>query len=187
MWTGWGGAKGWALQPWWRIHSSDSFPWYVAGGKGCRLCCHINPFRGLFWKELRSGVVQIMSQCISMNRFFFIFGLAAFPVTQQYTSIWTILTNGERNLISNTANTCINDLLPEFLLWETYLIFYLIIISFIHPQKLSLTELCFTTDPRGTVHSEITNKNGNPNYKYFYSNAEQGDHQRRRCLKEIWE
>ncbi|XP_075877911.1 thioredoxin domain-containing protein 12 [Nelusetta ayraudi] len=28
-------------------------------------------------------------------------------------------------------------------------------------------------DPRGTVHAEITNKNGNPNYKYFYSNAEQ--------------
>lgn len=59
--------------------------------------------------------------------------------------------------------------------------------SFIHPQKLSLIELCFATDPRGTVHAEITNKNGNPNYKYFYSNAEQGDRQRRLCLKEIWE
>lgn len=30
------------------------------------------------------------------------------------------------------------------------------------------------TDPSGKVHPEITNKNGNPNYKYFYSNAEQG-------------
>lgn len=30
-------------------------------------------------------------------------------------------------------------------------------------------------DPSGTVHPEITNKNGNPNYKYFYSNAEQGN------------
>ncbi len=29
-------------------------------------------------------------------------------------------------------------------------------------------------DPTGKVHSEITNKNGNPNYKYFYSNADQG-------------
>ncbi|TRY54770.1 hypothetical protein DNTS_004248 [Danionella cerebrum] len=28
-------------------------------------------------------------------------------------------------------------------------------------------------DPMGKVHSEITNKNGNPNYKYFYSNADQ--------------
>uniref|UniRef100_A0A9J8DKM7 Thioredoxin domain containing 12 (endoplasmic reticulum) n=2 Tax=Cyprinus carpio TaxID=7962 RepID=A0A9J8DKM7_CYPCA len=28
-------------------------------------------------------------------------------------------------------------------------------------------------DPTGKVHSEITNKNGNPNYKYFYSNADQ--------------
>ncbi|KAA0718949.1 Thioredoxin domain-containing protein 12 [Triplophysa tibetana] len=28
-------------------------------------------------------------------------------------------------------------------------------------------------DPTGQVHSEITNKNGNPNYKYFYSNADQ--------------
>ncbi|KAF3857962.1 hypothetical protein F7725_011163 [Dissostichus mawsoni] len=27
-------------------------------------------------------------------------------------------------------------------------------------------------DPSGKVHPEITNKNGNPNYKYFYSNAE---------------
>ncbi|KAG7220926.1 hypothetical protein INR49_017776 [Caranx melampygus] len=27
--------------------------------------------------------------------------------------------------------------------------------------------------PSGKVHPEITNKNGNPNYKYFYSNAEQ--------------
>lgn len=27
-------------------------------------------------------------------------------------------------------------------------------------------------DPLGHVHPEITNKNGNPNYKYFYSNAE---------------
>ncbi|KAM8838442.1 thioredoxin domain-containing protein 12 [Synchiropus picturatus] len=27
-------------------------------------------------------------------------------------------------------------------------------------------------DPNGKVHPEITNKNGNPNYKYFYSNAE---------------
>lgn len=31
------------------------------------------------------------------------------------------------------------------------------------------------TDPSGKVHPEITNKNGNPNYKYFYSNADQGD------------
>lgn len=30
------------------------------------------------------------------------------------------------------------------------------------------------TDPSGKVHPEITNKNGNPNYKYFYSNADQG-------------
>ncbi|XP_039591150.1 thioredoxin domain-containing protein 12 [Polypterus senegalus] len=28
-------------------------------------------------------------------------------------------------------------------------------------------------DPAGKVHPEITNKNGNPNYKYFYSNPEQ--------------
>ncbi|KAL4608284.1 thioredoxin domain-containing protein 12 [Arapaima gigas] len=28
-------------------------------------------------------------------------------------------------------------------------------------------------DPSGNVRSEITNKNGNPNYKYFYSNADQ--------------
>ncbi|TNN88516.1 Thioredoxin domain-containing protein 12 [Liparis tanakae] len=28
-------------------------------------------------------------------------------------------------------------------------------------------------DPSGKVHPELTNKNGNPNYKYFYSNAEQ--------------
>lgn len=28
-------------------------------------------------------------------------------------------------------------------------------------------------DPTGKVRSEITNKNGNPNYKYFYSSAEQ--------------
>ncbi|KAK1164130.1 thioredoxin domain-containing protein 12-like [Acipenser oxyrinchus oxyrinchus] len=27
-------------------------------------------------------------------------------------------------------------------------------------------------DPTGKVHPEITNRNGNPNYKYFYSNAE---------------
>ncbi|MGH0161023.1 UNVERIFIED_CONTAM: hypothetical protein FKN15_040356 [Acipenser sinensis] len=29
------------------------------------------------------------------------------------------------------------------------------------------------TNPTGKVHPEITNRNGNPNYKYFYSNAEQ--------------
>ncbi|KAJ8357372.1 hypothetical protein SKAU_G00201660 [Synaphobranchus kaupii] len=28
-------------------------------------------------------------------------------------------------------------------------------------------------DPSGQVHPEITNKAGNPNYKYFYSNADQ--------------
>ncbi|XP_051253482.1 thioredoxin domain-containing protein 12 [Dicentrarchus labrax] len=28
-------------------------------------------------------------------------------------------------------------------------------------------------DPSGKVHPEITNRNGNPNYKYFYSSAEQ--------------
>lgn len=28
-------------------------------------------------------------------------------------------------------------------------------------------------DPHGKVHPEITNRNGNPNYKYFYSNADQ--------------
>ncbi|XP_024137850.1 thioredoxin domain-containing protein 12 isoform X1 [Oryzias melastigma] len=28
-------------------------------------------------------------------------------------------------------------------------------------------------DPSGAVRPEIVNKNGNPNYKYFYSNAEQ--------------
>ncbi|KAM9427081.1 thioredoxin domain-containing protein 12 [Salvelinus alpinus] len=28
-------------------------------------------------------------------------------------------------------------------------------------------------DPSGKVHPEITNKNGNPNYKFFYSNADQ--------------
>ncbi|XP_053186165.1 thioredoxin domain-containing protein 12 [Scomber japonicus] len=28
-------------------------------------------------------------------------------------------------------------------------------------------------DPSGKVHPEFTNKNGNPNYKYFYSSAEQ--------------
>ncbi|KAK1786755.1 hypothetical protein P4O66_017142 [Electrophorus voltai] len=27
-------------------------------------------------------------------------------------------------------------------------------------------------DPSGKVHPEITNKNGNPNYKFFYSNAD---------------
>ncbi|KAJ3594372.1 hypothetical protein NHX12_003679 [Muraenolepis orangiensis] len=27
-------------------------------------------------------------------------------------------------------------------------------------------------DPSGMVHPEITNKNGNPSYKYFYSNAD---------------
>jgi len=27
-------------------------------------------------------------------------------------------------------------------------------------------------DPSGAVHPEITNKNGNPSYKYFYSNAD---------------
>lgn len=32
---------------------------------------------------------------------------------------------------------------------------------------------CSLLDPTGKVHSEITNKNGNPNYKYFYSNADQ--------------
>lgn len=31
IWTGWGGAKGWRLQPRWWIHSSDSFPWYGGG------------------------------------------------------------------------------------------------------------------------------------------------------------
>lgn len=31
------------------------------------------------------------------------------------------------------------------------------------------------SDPSGKVHPEITNKNGNPNYKYFYSNADQGN------------
>lgn len=25
---GWGGAQGWRFQPWWRIHSTDYFPWY---------------------------------------------------------------------------------------------------------------------------------------------------------------
>lgn len=30
-------------------------------------------------------------------------------------------------------------------------------------------------DPSGKVHPEITNKNGNPNYKYFYSTADQGN------------
>lgn len=34
------------------------------------------------------------------------------------------------------------------------------------------------TDPRGKVHPEITNKNGNPNYKYFYSTADQGNYPR---------
>lgn len=29
-------------------------------------------------------------------------------------------------------------------------------------------------DPSGKVRPEITNKNGNPNYKFFYSNADQG-------------
>lgn len=47
--------------------------------------------------------------------------------------------------------------------------------EFIHLQTLTLIVLCFVTDPSGKVHPEITNKNGNPNYKYFYSNAEQGD------------
>ncbi|XP_068197170.1 thioredoxin domain-containing protein 12 [Antennarius striatus] len=28
-------------------------------------------------------------------------------------------------------------------------------------------------DPSGTVHPEIINKNGNPTYKYFYTNADQ--------------
>ena len=35
--------------------------------------------------------------------------------------------------------------------------------------------LVAVTDPSGKVHPEITNKNGNPNYKYFYSSAEQGN------------
>lgn len=30
-------------------------------------------------------------------------------------------------------------------------------------------------DPSGKVRPEITNKNGNPNYKFFYSNADQGE------------
>lgn len=34
--------------------------------------------------------------------------------------------------------------------------------------------LLSSTDPSGAVRPEIVNKNGNPNYKYFYSNAEQG-------------
>lgn len=32
---------------------------------------------------------------------------------------------------------------------------------------------CFT-DPSGNVHPEIINEKGNPSYKYFYTNAEQG-------------
>lgn len=40
---------------------------------------------------------------------------------------------------------------------------------------VQLNVMFFTLiDPTGKVHSEITNKNGNPNYKYFYSNADQG-------------
>lgn len=31
-----------------------------------------------------------------------------------------------------------------------------------------------TIDPSGKVHPEIINENGNPSYKYFYINAEQG-------------
>lgn len=31
-----------------------------------------------------------------------------------------------------------------------------------------------TIDPSGKVRPEIINENGNPSYKYFYTNAEQG-------------
>lgn len=30
-------------------------------------------------------------------------------------------------------------------------------------------------DPSGKVRPDITNENGNPNYKYFYNNADQGE------------
>lgn len=32
---------------------------------------------------------------------------------------------------------------------------------------------CFI-DPSGKVHPEIINEKGNPSYKYFYTNADQG-------------
>lgn len=48
------------------------------------------------------------------------------------------------------------------------------------PRKLetrgaNVTLILFSlVDPSGKVRPEITNKNGNPNYKFFYSNADQG-------------
>lgn len=32
----------------------------------------------------------------------------------------------------------------------------------------------FYTDPSGKIHPEIINEKGNPNYKYFYTSADQG-------------
>lgn len=32
----------------------------------------------------------------------------------------------------------------------------------------------FFVDPSGNIHPEIINEKGNPSYKYFYTNAEQG-------------
>lgn len=39
-------------------------------------------------------------------------------------------------------------------------------------------------DPSGKVRPEITNKNGNPNYKFFYSNADQGEAAKRISFRE---
>lgn len=38
----------------------------------------------------------------------------------------------------------------------------------------NLSAILSTIDPSGKVHPEIINENGNPSYKYFYVNAEQG-------------
>ena len=35
--------------------------------------------------------------------------------------------------------------------------------------------ISYFLDPSGAVHPEITNRNGNPSYKYFYSNADHGE------------
>lgn len=51
---------------------------------------------------------------------------------------------------------------------------WVLLFGFKLPTGLNNLFFCLA-DPSGTVHPEITNKNGNPNYKYFYSNAEQGN------------
>ena len=42
-------------------------------------------------------------------------------------------------------------------------------------MESNINIIVFVSDPTGAVHPEITNKNGNPSYKYFYSNADHGE------------